>query len=286
MNVFITGATGFIGRRLLELIENDERFENIYCLCRRGQPFSSKVNTVTGSLEELENLPPVKADVCIHLAAVTDSSAADKKDVFKINAEGTSKVVEFCKRSSIPRIVFFSSANVYLKRRYSYALSKISAEEYIKDSGLSYSIVRCALVYGKGCSSFEKIIRYADLLHIIPVTGTGKAFKQPVYIDDVCNEIIRLVFSKEGNTVTDLYGKIKMTYDEMVKMILSVSGRRALLLHLPVAPFRIMSEFCYKKNIPFPVSPEQISHLCEDTCCEAEVSSDPDEFIKNLRRYM
>ena len=280
MNVFITGATGFIGRKLVEFIEKDNRFGDIYCLSRKEIDFASDINIIHGSLDNLDNLAPINADVCLHLAAITDSSASDKKDIFKTNAEGTARVVEFCKRSNIPRIVFLSSTNVYLKNKYAYALSKIQAEDYIKKSGLNYSILRCALVYGVGCPSFDKIIDFADHIHMIPVLGTGKSYKQPIRIDDVCRELIKHTFSAGEKTVCDLYGTTRITYNEMVRTILEVNRKRAVLLHLPIKPFKYVSEFCYKFSIPFPVYPEQISHMCEDTCSKTEPeSSASDDFF-------
>lgn len=287
MNIFITGATGFIGKRLIELIEKDARFENIYCLRRKDADFPPKINIITGSLEELHRLSPVKADVCLHLAAITDSTAHDKRDIFKTNAEGTEKVVEFCKRSGIPRIVFLSSVNVYLKKKYSYALSKVHAEEHIKKSGLKYSILRCSLVYGINCPSFDKIIRFADLFHLVPVLGSGKSYKQPIYIDEACHAIIENTFSSAENEVCDLYGKTKMTYNEMVKTIVSAAHKTAIVLHLPVTPFLLISELCYKFNLPFPIYPEQISHMCEDLCSTSEINiTFSDDFLNNLHKYI
>ena len=293
MNVFITGASGFIGKQLLEHIESDSRFEKVYCLCRSNVDLLSRFTVINGSLEELEKTPPVDADVCIHLAAVTDSTAAsgdEVSDVFSINADGTASVVEFCKKSNISKIVFLSSVNVYLKEKYTYALSKLSAEEHIRNSGLEYSILRCALVYGKGCQSFDKIIRFAKLFHVVPVLGTGNAYEQPIYIDEVCSAVIHHAFLKGENTVCDLYGKTKMIYNEMVKVLLEANNSRAMLLHMPIAPFQVISEFFYRHKIPFPIQPEQISHMCEDLCCndseKKSCESYQDEFADNLRKYI
>ena len=66
----------------------------------------------------------------------------------------------------------------------------------------------------------------------------------------------------------------------MVRTILEVNRKRAVLLHLPIKPFKYVSEFCYKFSIPFPVYPEQISHMCEDTCSKTEPeSSASDDFF-------
>lgn len=294
MNVFITGASGFIGRRLLEYISADRRFEKVYCLCRSNVDLPSDFTVIHGSLDELENLPPIDADVCIHLAAVTDSTVADSNedfDVFNINSDGTASVVEFCKKSNISKIVFLSSVNVYLKEKYTYALSKLAAEEHIKNSGLEYSILRCALVYGKGCKSFDKIIKFAKSLHIVPVLGNGKAYEQPIYIDEVCQAIISYTIVNGESLTCDLYGKTKLSYNEMVRQLAQAIDTKVFLLHFPIAPIVFVSEFCYKHNIPFPIQPEQISHMCEDLCGrnndeQFAVNYELDDFAVNLRKYI
>lgn len=291
MNVFITGASGFVGKQLLEHIESDSRFEKVYCLCRKNIGLPSRFSVINGSLEELGNIPPVDADVCIHLAAVTNSTTADSSEVFRINSDGTAAVVDFCKKSNISRIIFLSSINVYLTKKYTYALSKLEAEEHIRNSGLEYSILRCSLVYGKGCQSFDKIVRFAKLFHAVPVLGNGKAYEQPIYIDEVCRAVIFHTFMTDECRICDLYGKTKLSYNEMVKTLIAVNNTRALLLHLPIAPFSAISGFFYRHKIPFPIQPEQISHMCEDLCCrnnEENLAENYglDDFADNLRKYI
>lgn len=291
MNVFITGASGFIGRQLLEHIASDSRFEKVFCLCRSDVNLPSDFTAIHGSLDELVNMPPIDADVCIHLAAVTNSTNADSNEVFRINSEGTAAVVEFCKKSNISRVVFLSSINVHLSKKYTYALSKLAAEEHIRNSGLEYSILRCALVYGKGCQSFDKILRFVKLFHIVPVLGDGKAYEQPIYIDEVCRAIITHAFMTGECKTCDLCGKTKMSYNEMVKQLALAIGTNVILLHLPIRPFVAVSEFFYRHKLPFPIQPEQISHMCEDLCCkdnEEKIAEkyELDDFSDNLRKYI
>lgn len=288
MNVFITGAGGFIGRQLIKDIAADSRFEKVYCLCRRDTDLPSGFVAVRGTLDSLSDIPPVEADVCIHLAAITNSQNPGSDEVFKTNADGTARVVDFCKRSNIKKIVFLSSINVYLTRKYEYALSKLSAEEHIKNSGLEYSILRCSLVYGKGCQSFDTILSFAKTLHIVPVFGDGEAFEQPIYVDEVSRAIISHTPLTGENVICDLFGKTKMTYNEMVKGLTEAVGTRAFILHLPKKPVVAVAEFCYRKKIPFPIQPEQISHMCEDLGCDEEITEafHRDSFEENLKKYI
>ena len=288
MNLFITGAGGFVGRQLMKDIATLSRFQKVYCLCRKDSDLPSDFVKVKGTLDTLENTPPVDADVCIHLAAITNSQNPGSDDVFRTNADGTAKVIDFCKRSNIKKIVFLSSINVYLEKKYEYALSKLSAEEHIKNSGLEYSILRCSLVYGKGCQSFDTILRFAKTLHIVPVFGDGKAIEQPIYIDEVSRAIISHTPLTGENEICDLFGKTKMTYNEMVKQLTSAVRAKAVILHLPKKPVVAVAEFCYRRKIPFPIQPEQISHMCEDLGSEDETAEDfhMGGFEENLKKYL
>ena len=292
MNVFITGISGFIGQQLLKHITTDNRFEKIYCLCR-SNTVNLPINftAVHGSLDDLININPIDADVCIHLAAVTNSANTDSDNVFRTNSDGTESVVEFCKKSNIPKIIFLSSVNVYLTKKYTYALSKLDAEEHIKKSELEFSILRCSLVYGKGCPSFEKILRYIKLFHIVPVFGKGEAYEQPIYIDEVCHAIISHTLKTDKNKICDLYGKTKMSYNDIVKHLALAINTHVFLLHLPQRPFVAVSEFCYRHKIPFPIQPEQIFHMCEDLCFKDNEENLAENykleaFSDNLRKYI
>ncbi len=288
MNVFITGAGGFIGRQLMKDIAADSRFEKVYCLCRKDIDLPSGFIAVRGTLDSLSDIPAVDADVCIHLAAITNSQNIGSDEVFKTNVDGTAKVIEFCQKSNIKKIVFLSSINVYLTQKYEYALSKLSAEEHIKNSGLEYAILRCSLVYGRGCQSFDTILRFAKVLHIVPVFGNGKAIEQPIYIDEVSRAIISHTALTGENEICDLFGKSKMTYNKMVKQLTQAVGTKAVILHLPKKPVVAVSEFCYRKKIPFPIQPEQISHMCEDLGCDEETTEvfHRDSFKENLKKYI
>ena len=288
MNLFITGAGGFIGRRLMNDIAADSRFEKVYCLCRKDIDLPSGFIAVKGALDSLEATAPIDADVCIHLAAITNSQSPGSDEVFRTNADGTAAVVEFCKKSNIKKIVFLSSINVYLNKKYEYALSKLSAEEHIKNSGLEYSILRCSLVYGEGCQSFDTILRFAKALHVVPVFGNGKALEQPIYANEVSRAILSHTDLTGENKVCDLFGKTKMTYNEMVKALTRAVGAKAVILHLPKAPVVALSEFCCRKKIPFPIQPEQISHMCEDLGSENETAEafHLGTFEENLKKYL
>nr|MBP7177292.1 NAD(P)-dependent oxidoreductase [Thermoclostridium sp.] len=141
MNIFITGASGFIGKELVQALSEDTAVDNLFVLYREKEqiPFIPKVNPILG---DLEKLPEIKTDaeinVLVHLAGYykTESKALCEN----VNVQGTKNVLEFCKTNNIPKILFFSTINVDLKPKGCYATSKLAAEKEIWDSGLDYMI--------------------------------------------------------------------------------------------------------------------------------------------------
>src|SRR5262245_9325436 len=138
MNVLVTGATGFIGSRLVERLLRDDRIERIVVLHRAELPSRfhiGKFVPLHGDLEQLSSrVADLPVHVVVHLAGFWKSE--DPRILGRINYEGTQHVIEFCRRNAVPRLIFTSSINVNLRHAGAYALSKRAAEAAVRRSKL------------------------------------------------------------------------------------------------------------------------------------------------------
>lgn len=172
MNVFITGASGFVGRHLVKALSGDSAVDNIYALYRKEEQiaFVPKVNPVIGDLDKLPELnPDARIDIFVHLAGYFKTES--RKLCENVNLQGTKNAIKFCKNNGVRRILFFSTINVDLKTKGNYANTKLIAEEEIKKSGLEYMIVRPALIYEGRTGSLGKIMDYVEKLPFVPEIG-------------------------------------------------------------------------------------------------------------------
>ncbi len=269
MNVFITGASGFIGRDLVQALSMDDSVDNIYALYREKEQiaFLPKVNPVLGNLE---GLPQIKTDavidVFIHLAGYYKKESKTLCEA--INVQGTKNAITFCRNNRIPKILFFSTINVDLKSKGCYATSKLTAEQEIKNSGLDYMILRPSLVFKDRTGSLGKIIGYVEKLPFVPVFGNGKAKEQPIHISELTALTIAAIKDFKPGLTLYAAGKEAMSFRQLVQEIGKGLNRKARILPIPAKPVRGLLKLLERVGIHMGISSEQVSHMSEDLAAD------------------
>lgn len=265
MNVFITGASGFVGSRLVKALSGDESIDRIFALYRKEEQIAylPKVNPIIG---DLDKLPDVNCDapteIFIHLAGYFKNES--KRLCERINLQGTRNAVSFCKNNGIKKILFYSTINVDLKDKGCYAKTKLMAEEEIKKSGLKYMIVRPALIYEGRKGSLGRIIGYVEKLPFVPVFGSGKAREQPIHIDELINLTVAMIKDFKPGTTLYAAGKDAMTISEMIQIIARTMNKKAKVLPVPAKPVLAVLRLLEKAGIHIGISSEQVAHMSED----------------------
>jgi nucleoside-diphosphate-sugar epimerase len=269
MNLFITGASGFVGEHLVEALSNEPSVHNIFALYRKKEqiPFLPKVNPVLSDLNSLPELNiNAKIDMLIHLAGYYKTESQTLCD--EINVNGTKNAIAMCKNNDINRILFFSTINVDLNTKGCYANSKLIAEKEVKNSGLEYMIVRPSLIFNGREGAIGKIINYTEKLPVVPVFGSGKAKEQPIHITELIDLTIAMIKDfKQGKTIY-ASGKEPMSFKEMVKIIARCIGKKARVLPIPAKPVRGILKLIEKLGIYMAISSEQVSHMSEDLAAD------------------
>lgn len=292
MNVLITGASGFVGKHLTEALCNTKQIDRIYTLSHRS-PLSStdqKVRVISGDMDSIEKVIMSESiDTVIHLAAIWRTN--NKKDIYNCNTAGTANIISFCKKNNIGNILFLSTVNIYLKHKGDYALSKIDAEELIKNSGLNYYILRPSLIYGANDPGLSRIINHIKKSKLFPVFGDGKKTEQPIYIHELIRLITTILFSGEKNIIIDACGRTACTYNELLDTIAHILKKKIYKIHIPVAPVQLILHFIEALNLPFPLNSEQVAHIDENLdrdmrTIEAKYNLRLEDFKDNLKKYL
>lgn len=217
MNVFVTGSTGFIGRRfvrrLLGSLGADDR---VYLLERRPGAWSDpRIDVLVGDLEhvsEFESQLLLSAWV-FHIGG---NAAFAQGDVYeRVNFEPVRQMLAILQRSTVlARFVFVSSIGA-LDRAPSdrvdapltvesspnptsdYGRSKMLAENALRDSGLPFTIVRPGWVYGGGMRRHSHMSVFADLVVARSVVNRLRfpARAPLIHVDDLCEALVTCMTS-------------------------------------------------------------------------------------------
>ena len=244
-SLFVTGASGFIGRTLLKRL-NPRSYERIYCLTRSESPNlttieQQNITWLQGSLFDSDSYEHCldSSVVVVHLAAATGKAPAEQ--YFSVNCEGTQHLVARCRERQVNNFLYVSSiaANYRDKSHYHYAQSKLEGEEIVKKSGIGYAIVRPTIVLGRESLGWRSLARLARLSWV-PVFGDGSARIQPIDVDDLVDAMIAVIDGQEFNNESfDVGGPDVLSIEEFLRKVHRLyCHAEPRVVHLPCQPVK------------------------------------------------
>ncbi|MDO9514044.1 MAG: NAD(P)-dependent oxidoreductase [Elusimicrobiota bacterium] len=245
MKIFLTGATGFIGKNLIENLKGHE----LFCLVRSREKFESikgeNVFPVYGDIrEDLPDLP--EAEVIIHNAAVV---RAPSKTYYEVNTAGTLALLNKAKKiKTLKKFIFISSQAVSgpagLNRPAEesdeprpvsdYGKSKALAEKLVRESSLPYLILRPAAVYGPG--DRDLFVTFKMVKNGLAFLPSGERFLNFINVKDVCAGIEKALFSTCVNDTFFLAHPEPQTQESFVRAIAAAADKKCRVLRVP-SPF-------------------------------------------------
>jgi nucleoside-diphosphate-sugar epimerase len=246
MKVLLTGATGFLGRKLAKrLIEADHEVIALVRSSSNTAGLDEKIELREGDLLDIETLESAvkDAEVVIHLAAYFDFYPSDKELLYRVNVEGSNNIMNACVGSSVRRFIYCSTTETIgpvrfppgnedteLSPAFDYAKSKILAERSIRkiseDTNIPHIILRPTGILGEGdmYTGYELIQAIND--GAIPMlAGDGEKRIMYTHVDDVIDGFMAALESKSAvNQTIILCPDHPMTYSELITFLGNALG--------------------------------------------------------------
>ena len=245
MKIFVTGATGFVGKRLI-LSLLDEGHE-IYALCRiKGtQVFPEEkpnLHYVWGDLRNPKTLKMIPKD--IEIAYYLVHSMTDiVSDLIKTELEVADQFVKGIAGTSVKQIIYLGGIINDENHLSPHLKSRLMVEKILKDSGIPLTILRASIIIGTGSASFE-IIR--DLCEKLPFMIAPKWVEtscQPIAIRDVIFYLTKVLLNQECfNRTFDIGGPEVLTFKQLLLEYASFRNlKRWIIINVPILSPRISS---------------------------------------------
>ncbi len=234
--VFLTGATGFVGRHVAPN------------LIRHGCKLTALVRSRTGSRElETQGVRIVEghlqdqtallsgmegAGAVVHMAAATDVSDPAINRAW--NVDGVAQLLEACRSTSVRRLVFFSTHCAGREQRDAYGETKLEGEVLALASGLDVTCLRPTMICGPGSKEFETFLRIIRLFPVVPIIGPGTFELRPSVIGDVAPLVQRCLDRPEtiGSTY-EIAGVEPISMRDFIGLCARLMGLRRRIFSVP-----------------------------------------------------
>jgi len=248
MKILLTGATGYIGRRLLTFLLNDGH--HVVCCVRDKNRFdtsrynSSKIEVIEVDFLKSDSLKqiPESIDAAYYLIHSMSTSTRDFESLEKESAENFRSRLD---ETSVKQVIYLSG--IINNKELSKHLSSRKAVENILEKGKYHlTTLRAGIIVGSGSASFE-IIR--DLVEKLPVMIAPRWLNtrsQPIAIQNVLEFLTGVLFNdKTFDQSFDIGGPDILTYKEMLLRFASVRKLKRRVYVVPVMTPKLSSYWLY-----------------------------------------
>lgn len=271
MNILLTGANGYIGRRLLSALT--AQGHKVYCAVRDPSRLHiphfirEQVEVIVCDMTKRETLMrlPESIDAAYYLVHSMAQSAYHFSNLEEISAQNFSNWMQV---NEVKQIIYLGGiAND--PSLSSHLSSRMGVESILSSSGIPVTVLRAAIIIGSGSASFE-IIR--DLVEKLPVMITPKWLRsrcQPIAVRDVIRYLMTVLnHTSAFGKVFDIGGPDILTYKDMLLRFAKLRGYRRYIITVPVLTPRLSSYWLYFVTATsFPLAKALVDSMKNEVIC-------------------
>jgi NADH dehydrogenase len=227
----VTGAFGYSGRAITtRLLQQGRRVVTLTGHSQRANPFETAIERVAFNFDDPDALRRSLdgVDTLYDTYWIRFDRGGSTHDLAVGNGR---TLITAAAEAGVRRIVHVSVTNPDVASPLSYFAGKARLEDAVRESGMSYAILRPAVFFGRGDVLVNNIAWFLRHLPVFGIPGDGRYRLQPTFIDDFADLAVGLG-SQTENTVVDAVGPEVFTFEELVRLLRSAVGSRAAILNL------------------------------------------------------
>ncbi len=287
--VLVTGATGFVGRRLVPVLA--DRGLQVRAMTRKPDDYDGPCEATYGDVHDSSTLEAALqgVDVAVYLVHSLDDDDFERKDAEAAHAFGVAAAA-----CGVQQIVYLGGLGEDDGDLSPHLRSRREVEAKLAEGGVPVTVLRAAIIVGAGGISWEITRQLVKNLPAMVVPRWVNTLTQPISIDDVVRYLDGVIDNDDASgRVLEIGGPERLTYLEMMQQAAEVMlGRRVPIVTVPVLTPSLSSHWIAfvtdvdtttAKNLIDSMSTEVV---VTDDAITALVPGEPISYQESVRRAM
>ena len=240
--ILVTGATGYVGGRLLKRLQAMPL--RVRCMARRPDYLSARAaaNTelVQGDVLQPDTLDQAMAgvDVAFYLIHSMQSNGGFEKT----EAEAARNFAAAAQKAGVKRIIYLGGLGRDQDSLSAHLRSRHETGRILRESGVQTLEFRASIIIGSGSLSFEMIRALVQKLPVMTTPSWVRVKAQPIAISDVLDYLIAAIDAPiEGSRVLQIGGEDVVSYADLMREYARQRGVRRWIVPVPILTPRLSS---------------------------------------------
>ena len=264
--ILVTGGTGFIGKNLIQrLVELGYPVRTLIRPSPQSPdlPRGVGVDVTVSSLNDPRSLRAsmVGIDTIFHLAS--GEWYGPRASLLQVDIQGTRAVVDAASDAGVKRIFYVSHLGADRASAYPVLKAKAIAEEFIRRSGLEYTILRSAIVFGEDdhfTTGLARLLSASPSVFLVP--GDGRVQLQPLWVEDL---VTCLSWSLEDpetrNRILEVGGPEYLSLNQIIEMVMQATDIQRSIVGFSPPWLRVLTVILDSMFPNLPVSVYWLDYL-------------------------
>ncbi|MDX1441078.1 MAG: NAD-dependent epimerase/dehydratase family protein [Nitrosopumilaceae archaeon] len=241
-SIMVTGATGFIGSKLIRALSN--KGYSVKGMSRReisDKPGIKYVKTDVFDLEQLTN--SLKGiEVAYYLLHSMEGSKENWKDFATREKIQAQNFLKASTDAGVKRIIYLGGLVNANHELSPHMQSRKKVGEILASGSIPVTELRASLIIGAEGGSYAMLRYLVERLRVMVCPSWVKSLAQPIAVDDVVDYLVGCMENKETTgKIYDIGGPDKMTYEELMRVYAAYLNKNLFVLQIPFLTTRLSS---------------------------------------------
>jgi uncharacterized protein YbjT (DUF2867 family) len=228
--VLVTGATGFVGGRLVAALERAG--EQVRAMTRRPEQYDGGGTAVAGDVHDPDSLPEALAGC---RAAYYLIHSLGDRDFESLDAQAARAFGQAAGEAGVRQIIYLGGLGEDGDELSAHLRSRREVESLLGQGGVPVTVLRAGIVIGDGGISWEITRQLVEHLPAMVTPRWVRTRTQPIAIDDVIRYLVGVLDNEEAlGERFEIGGPDVLEYRQMLQRVAAIEGRRLPILPVPL----------------------------------------------------